>query len=329
MRRVLPGLLVVAIVTAVAWPAGQLFTLLGGPVIAVAIGVALSGRLRAPSRAPGIRLASKRFLLVAIVLLGALLSLQEVGRVGLESLPVLLSSFLAAMVAALVFARVLRVPFVLASLIAAGTAICGASAIAAVTPVLEPDDDELAYALATIFAFNITAVLAYPALGRALGLSQHGFGLLAGTAINDTSSVVAAATVYGTTALGLAVVVKLARVLLIVPVTVGLALVVERRRTRTHEGDGPRRRALRWSIVPIFLYLFLLAGAANSLGLVPEGSHDMIRSIASVFTTAALAAVGLSTNVAALRARGVVPLLYGGLIGLTVAATCLLVQHFT
>ena len=165
------------------------------------------------------------------MILGAQLSLSRPTRVGLSSLPVMLGHpGRLPRGATFVYGRLLGVVGDLRTLIGVGTGICGASAIAAVTPVIEATSTDVAYAVSTIFLFNIAAVLAFPILGHALGMSQHSFGLFAGTAVNDTSSVVATATTYGNSAASYAVVVKLVSTLMIIPICVGLGALTARRK---------------------------------------------------------------------------------------------------
>ena len=254
----------------------------------------------------------------------------------------------------------------LRTLIGVGTGICGGSAIAAVSPVIEAASADVAYAISTIFLFNIAAVLAFPLLGHALGMSQQSFGLFAGTAVNDTSSVVATATTYGAAATSHAVVVKLVRTLMIIPICLGLAALTARKarpRPRTpprraahvpampHRArratvpipltrHRPPRRALRprrarmsprrvIKLVPWFLIGFVIMAAVNSAGVIPSGAHGPLQH-ASVFLVAvALSAIGLSTNVAALRKAGHRPLLLGALLWITVAAASLGLQALT
>ena len=164
-----------------------------------------------------------------MVLLGAQLSIAEAARVGVSSLPVMLGTLAICLGAAWLYGRLLGIPGDLRTLIGVGTGICGGSAIAAVSPVIEAASTDVAYAISTIFLFNIAAVLAFPLLGHALGMSQQSFGLFAGTAVNDTSSVVATATTYGTAATSHAVVVKLVRTLMIIPICLGLAALTARK----------------------------------------------------------------------------------------------------
>jgi len=266
---------------------------------------------------------------VAVVLLGARLSLAQVAQVGADSLPVMLGTVVACLVAAAVVGRLLGVDAELRTLIGTGTAICGASAIAAVTPVVRASGTNVAYALSTVFAFNIVAVLVFPPLGHLLGMDQEAFGLFAGTAVNDTSSVVAAATTFGPVAADHAVVVKLVRTLLIIPIVVGLALLVARRDRRAAGADTAVSRPSLLRLVPWFLVGCLLLAAANSAGLVPDAWHGPIATAASFLITVALTAIGLSTDLPALRAAGLRPLLLGGVLWLTVTLSALALQAAT
>jgi uncharacterized integral membrane protein (TIGR00698 family) len=213
----LPGLLVVLALAAVAVPLGRLVPVVGGPVFGIVLGV-LAGVavpvLRSERCRPGYTFAAKGLLQLSIVVLGTGLSLQQVVRVGGSSLPVMLGTLAIALGGAWLFGRLLGVRGDTQTLIGVGTAICGASAIAATTAAINPKRSSVAYALATIFTFNVVAVLTFPSLGHLLGLSPEAFGLWAGTAINDTSSVVAAGYAYGQEAGDQALVVKLTRSLM-------------------------------------------------------------------------------------------------------------------
>lgn len=329
------GLAAVAAITIVASLLGQLAPVIGGPVFAVAIGIVLSGLARrTPSLRPGIAFASRQLLQLSVVLLGALLSAAQLVRVGAQSLPVIATTLAAAAIAAVVLARLLKIRSMLAVLIGVGTAICGASAIAAVASVLDPEERDVAFAVSTIFLFNVAAVLLFPLLGHVLSMSQHGFGLWAGTAVNDTSSVVAAATVYGGAATRYAVVVKLTRTLAIVPITIGAAVIAQRSRLRTPDqlasgavAASPRVRLTK--VVPPFMILFVLAALANSAGWIPRAASGDVHRAATILITAALAGIGLSTSVGEMRLTGVRPLLYGAGLWVAVALTSLAVQSLT
>lgn len=223
-QSVLPGLGIAAVIAAVATLIGRQFPILGSAMPAIVIGVLIAVLVKRPaSWEPGLKFASKMVLQVAVVVLGTQLSLRQVAEVGIESFPVMISTLVVCLLAAWLLGRAMKIDADLNVLIGVGTAICGASAIAAVSPVVKARNEAIAYAVSTIFLFNVLAVLIFPWLGHALGLTQHEFGLFAGTAVNDTSSVVATAGIYGSAALSFAVVVKLVRTLMIIPISLGLA----------------------------------------------------------------------------------------------------------
>ena len=326
MGRVVPGLGLAVVLGALATAVGATWPQVGAPVPAVLAGALLSPMVARRSRAltPGIGLAKGPLLQVAVVLLGAPLSLQEIARVGVSSLPVMLGTLAVCLLLAWGVGRALGVGRDLGTLVGVGTAICGASAIAAVTPTIRAKDPDVAYAVSTIFLFNVVAVLLFPPIGHLLGLSQEAFGLFAGTAVNDTSSVVAAAASYGTAAANHAVVVKLVRTLMIIPVVIGLAVLVRRR-----EGMAPppgRGRAIGrlFGLVPWFLIAFVVVVTANSVGLIPDDTQGTIRQVAVFLIAVALASIGLSTDVRALGRTGPRPLLLGLVLWVAVTLTSLI-----
>ena len=317
----LPGVALAAAGALAATGIGHALPLLGAPVAGLILGVVLSRAVgtRQPLQA-GVAFAGRTLLQVAVVLLGSALSLRQVAHVGASSLPVMLGTLAVCLGLAYLLGRWLGIGRDLRTLIGVGTGICGASAIAAVSPVIRARGADIAYAISTIFLFNLVAVLAFPPLGHLLGLSQHDFGLFAGTAVNDTSSVVAAATTYGSSATDYAVVVKLTRTLMIIPICLGLAAL-----TRTGGREGSLlRRVTR--LVPWFLLGFVVLAAVNSLGWVPSGAHAPLRAASIFLITLALTAIGLRTDVAGLRRAGSRPLLLGLLLWLAVTGTSLVLQ---
>lgn len=333
--EVAPGLGLAVAIAVVATVIGHVVPLIGGPVSGIVIGVGLASLLKPGARLrPGIRTAGRFVLQLSVVVLGSQLSLAQIARVGLESLPVMVGTLAVCLAAAWLIGRWLGILGDLRTLIGVGTGICGASAIAAVTPVIGAVGVDVAYAVSTIFLFNIAAVLVFPVLGHVLGLSQHAFGLFAGTAVNDMSSVVATATTYGSGATNFAVVVKLVRTLMIIPISLGLSAWVGRRGGAVAAAAGsasgseadarPRVRVLR--LVPWFLVGFVLVATANSVGLVPDAAHPAL-SAASVFLiTVALSAIGLSTDLAGFRRAGAKPLVLGGCLWAIVSLTSLGLQ---
>ncbi|WP_420365142.1 putative sulfate exporter family transporter [Curtobacterium sp. L3-7] len=334
-RRLAPGLALATGIAVVATVIGRFLPVVGAPVSGVVLG-AVIGMVRRPadSLKPGITTASKFVLQLAVVLLGAQLSLAEVARVGVESLPVMLGTLVVCLLAAWGVGRLLGVVGNLRTLIGVGTGICGASAIAAVTPVIGAVSVEVAYAVSTIFLFNVAAVIIFPIVGHALGMSQHAFGLFAGTAVNDTSSVVAAASTYGTQAANFAVVVKLVRTLMIIPIVLGLAWLVGRReqaaaRLAAADDGVPAADRPPWTLrrivklVPWFLIGFVIAAAVNSTGVLPGPVHPAISAIAAFLITVALSAIGLSTDVAGFRRAGFRPLVLGLVLWVVVTGSSL------
>ena len=244
-RAVLPGLALAVAVAAVATVVGQHVPLVGSAVPGAVIGAIIALIIKPGARlAPGVKYASTFLLQCSVVLLGTQLSIAEAARVGVASLPVMLGTLAVCLSAAWLYGRMLGIPRDLRTLIGVGTGICGGSAIAAVSPVIEAASTDVAYAISTIFLFNIAAVLVFPLIGHAIGMSQQSFGLFAGTAVNDTSSVVATATTYGAAAANHAIVVKLVRTLMIIPICLGLAgLDRPQAARRTRRPPGPPARA--------------------------------------------------------------------------------------
>lgn len=315
-----------AAIAAVGTVIGAFVPMLGSAIPAVVMGVVIAAVRRPGTRlAPGITYSSKFVLQFAVVLLGAQLSLTSIAVVGLESLPVMLSSLTVCLLAAWLVGRWLGIDRDMRTLIGVGTGICGASAIAAVSPVIKAKNHDISYAISTVFLFNILAVGAFPFIGHALGMSPHAFGLFAGTAVNDTSSVVAAASVFGAASLGFAVVVKLVRTLMIIPVSVGLA-VLEARRTESGAVLGPAR-IMR--LVPWFLIGFVAVACIASTGVLSPTVVDWTTRVSVFLVATALAAIGLSTDLAGIRRTGVRPLLLGGILSLLVAGTTLGVMTLT
>ncbi|GAC1385350.1 MAG: YeiH family protein [Marmoricola sp.] len=324
----LPGLGAATAIALVATLVGHDLPLLGAPVAAIVIGVALSPVLRGGAALEsGLRFASQALLQLAVVVLGSQLSLKQIAGVGISSLPVMIGTLAACLSVAYLVGRVMRLDGDLNTLIGVGTAICGASAIAAVSPVIRARSHVIAYAISTIFFFNIAAVLVFPPLGHALGLTQEQFGLFAGTAVNDTSSVVAAASTYGAVAANHAVVVKLTRTLMIIPICLALGAIVERRRRKTHGHRADSESgAATVPRVPRFLVGFLAAAGLNTMGAIPAAAHAPLQQTSVFLITIALAAIGLLTDFRAMRRAGLKPWLLGAILWIVVASSSLVLQ---
>ena len=320
----IPGILVAAAVAAVATLCAHVVPLVGAPVLAIVLGVAIRAVRPLPASVlPGLGFAGRTVLQTAIVVSGFTLSLAMVAQTGLGTLPVTLGTVAVALILAPLVGRLLRLERMIQTLVGVGTAICGASAIAAVSSVLEPEEAEVALSIAIVFFYNIVAVLVFPPIGHALHLAQDAFGVWAGTAINDTSSVVAAGYAYGREAGDHATIVKLTRATLILPIVAAIALW----RARAVRSAGVR---VPWRrIVPWFILWFLCAALVNSTGIVPASWHDAIAATAVFLISVALAAIGLQTELARLLRTGLRPLALGFILWVAVAASSLAIQHAT
>jgi len=318
----IPGFLFAAVLAAAATYLARFAPILGAPVIAILLGVLFRTIAPVPIRfRPGIAYSARTVLQGAIIVSGFGLSLVSIVRTGLGTLPVTLGTIAVALVLAPFIGRLLRLDGTLRELVSVGTAICGASAIAAVSSVVEASEEEVALAIATVFFYNVVAVLSFPLLGHLMGLSQDEFGVWAGTAINDTSSVVAAGFAYGHQAGNHATIVKLTRAMLILPIVGIMALL----RAHAHRGAG---KPVPWGkIVPWFILWFLAAALINSLGIIPTAWHGAIADVATFLISLALAAIGLQTALGNLLRTGVRPLMLGLILWIAVAASSLAIQH--
>lgn len=319
-RQLAPGLLLAVGLGALATAGGHAVPVVGAPVLAIVGGLLVSplARRRGWAIDPGARFAGRHVLQAAIVIFGLGLSLAAVVRIGVSSLPVMLGTLAACFAVAALAGRALGVSADLRLLLGSGTGICGASAIGAVAPVIAAGEAAVGYAMSTIFVFNLLAVLVFPPVGHLLGLDAQAFGLWAGTAVNDTSSVVAAGYAYSRAAGDQAVAVKLTRALMIIPLVLAVALA------RHRAPAGKRLRISR--LVPAFIPLFLLATAVNTLGLVPERARNGLGLAATAALAVAMAGIGLGISARELRRSGIRPLILGGLLSLTVAVTGLALQ---
>ena len=322
--RNIPGIAAAIAVAAIATLLARFAPLVGAPVLAIVLGVAIREIRPLPERCrDGLAFSARTVLQAAIVVSGFGLSLAVVVKTGFGTLPVTLGTIAVALILAPLAGRLLGLKRTLRTLVGVGTAICGASAIAAVASVIAPEEIDVALSIATVFFYNIVAVLIFPPIGHALQLSQDAFGLWAGTAINDTSSVVAAGYVYGHEAGDHATIVKLTRATLILPIVAVIALL----RARQSRAGGVK---VPWAkIVPWFIVYFLAAALINTLGLVPAAWHGAVSVVAIFLISTALAAIGLQTELARLLRSGARPLALGFILWVCVALSSLAIQRAT
>jgi uncharacterized integral membrane protein (TIGR00698 family) len=265
------------------------------------------------------RTAARVLLQVSVVALGFGMNLHEVLKAGRGGFVYTALGISFALVVGLTLGKLLRVRGNSSILISAGTAICGGSAIAAMGPILQADEEEMAVSLGTIFILNSVALLIFPPIGNALHLSQPQFGLWAALAIHDTSSVVGAATKYGPQALVIATTVKLARALWIVPLALVTAAIKRNRSQKdSNAGDSGVRIQFPW-----FILLFLLAAVANTYLPGQQSATKTFFTLGRFGLTATLFLIGTGISRGTLKEVGWRPLLQGVLLWLGVGLTSL------
>ncbi len=303
------------------------FEVIGAPVFSILAGMIVA--LIAPDLSKnnrfsgGIKFTSKKVLQWAVIILGFSMNLGTVAKVGAQSLPVIICTISTSLIVAFVLSKVLKMDKNIATLIGVGSSICGGSAIAATAPVIDAKDEEVAQSISVIFLFNVLAALIFPTFGHAIGMGSEGFAIFAGTAVNDTSSVTAAAS----TAEGLymcdqilstAVTVKLTRTLAIIPITLVLALLKMRRSRRDSE-EGSNFSFKK--IFPFFILFFIAASMITTIvGFMPSSSFTAfymgtvvkcMKWLAKFFIAMAMCAIGLNTNIVDLIKKGGKPILLG------------------
>lgn len=340
LRTIAPGLLLCALLAAPCYAAGLALPVVGGPVFGILLGtvIALVWRQRPECLVGGVQFTSKKILQYAVILLGFGLNLMQIAQVGLSSLPVILSTIATSLIVGYAGCKLLKVPGRTATLVAVGSSICGGSAIAATAPVIKAKDEEVAQSVSVIFLFNVIAALIFPTLGTALGLSNEGFGLFAGTAVNDTSSVTAAAAAWdgmhpGANTLDQATVVKLTRTLAIIPITLVLALWqlrVAKREAAGAQGVGGLGGFSIKRAFPLFILWFLVAACittACSAAGADIAVFAPLKTLSKYFIVMAMLAIGLNTNLVELVRSGGKPIALGACCWVAIAAVSLLVQH--
>lgn len=321
------GLLLCLLIAIPAWFAGQAVPVIGGPVFAILAGMIITLTLtkKEPFTA-GINYTSKKILQAAVVFLGFGMNLTEILAKGKQSLPIIISTIATSLIIAFILYKALKLRTNNAILVGVGSSICGGSAIAATAPVIEASDEEVAQSISVIFLFNVAAALIFPSLGAALGLSNEGFGLFAGTAINDTSSVTAAATawdgIHGSNTLEAAAIVKMTRTLAIIPITLFLALW----RGRKEKNKAGSTFSLKKTF-PFFVLFFILASVVTTVFRLPAEVTAPLKELSKFLIVMAMAAIGLNTNIVKLIKTGVKPIFTGFCCWLGISLVSLIMQH--
>lgn len=328
------GLLLCLLIAVPAWFLGKLFPIIGGAVIAIIAGMIVTVFFKNKGDfEPGIKFTSKKILQWAVILLGFGLNLNVIVETGVQSLPIIVCTIATSLIVAFMIHKVMKVPSKISTLVGVGSSICGGSAIAATAPVIDADDEEVAQAISVIFFYNVLAALLFPTLGKLLGFSitsGDAFGIFAGTAVNDTSSVTAAASTWdsmwslGTQTLDKAVTVKLTRTLAIIPITLVLALY----RSKKESSNGQKVSLKK--IFPFFILYFIGASVITTIAIrlgVSSSVFSPIKTLSKFFIVWAMAAIGLNTDIVKLVKTGGKPLALGACCWIGITGVSLLMQH--
>ncbi len=313
---------------------GHKFPVVGGPVFGIVIGALIAQFAKVDGVfEPGIQWVSKKILQLAVIMLGFGLNLNVVLQTGAQSLPIIISTIATSLIVAYLLQKIMHIPANIATLVGVGSSICGGSAIAATAPVIKAEDEDVAQAMSVIFFFNLVAALTFPALGAALGFDTSSgdvFGIFAGTAINDTSSVTAAAatwdTLYGlgSQTLDKAVTVKLTRTLAIIPITLVLGIM------QAKKTEGESAFSLKKAF-PTFILFFMLASLITT-GLTSAGVSPVFfapfKSASKFLIVLAMVAIGLKTDIVKLVKTGGKPLTLGFCCWVGIIVVSLVFQKF-
>lgn len=334
IQKKLPGIAVCLAIAVPSWLLGKLVPVIGGSVFSILVGMIIA-LIWTPGETfkPGIGFTSKKVLQAAVVLLGFGLNLSVVLQTGKQSLPIIVCTIATSLLVAFAMHKLLHLDGDTCTLIGVGSSICGGSAIAATAPVINADDEKVAQSISVIFFFNVLAALLFPLLGQALGFdtsSGEPFGIFAGTAVNDTSSVTTTASTWdsmwnlGSQTHDKAVTVKLTRTLAIIPITLVLSLMQAKRAGKAQGGFKLK------NAFPMFILWFICASVVTtictSLG-VPSAVFSPLKELSKFFIIMAMAAIGLNSNIVKLVKGGGKPLLLGGCCWICIAAVSLLMQH--
>lgn len=329
-----PGFALALVIAALSkWIEGLLpVHLIGASVIALFLGMLLHSLLK-PSELlkPGLKFTSKKILKFAIILLGASLNIGIVLNVGKLSLCVMVFTLLTCFGGGYFIGRALKINWKLSNLISAGTGICGGSAIAAIAPVIDADDSDIAYAMSATFLFDMAMIVLFPIMGHALGLSDMAYGLWAGTAVNDTSSVVAAGYAFSEAAGDFATMVKLTRTLAIIPTVIVFALISAHLKKKEALAAGTEAAQAKLDLVkviPWFILGFLALTAVNTLGFIPAAVSSGMKDVSKFLMVTALAAIGLNTSFKDMKKSGIAPMIHGFLISALVVLVAIAVECF-
>lgn len=323
----LPGIFTAFIIALFSFFFGQSIPLVGPSVLALAMGLGLNLVVREKSvLVSGLKFTSKTILRLAIILLGSSLSMGQIVMAGRYSLIVMVFTLTAAFGSGYLFGRLLNINWKMSTLISAGTGICGGSAIAAISPTIDADESDVAYSIAATFIFDMAMIVLFPIMGRQLGLSDLAYGLWTGTAVNDTSSVVAAGYAFSSAAGEFATIVKLTRTLSIIPIVLIFSWIGAVQKSRDNEDAHLNRWEHLRNVTPWFIFLFLVMAAINSMGWIPARLSMNLNTLSRFMMAMALGAIGFNTDLDKLAQAGINPMILGFIVSAIVVIVSLAVQ---
>lgn len=299
--------------------------LLGASIIALFLGTIINSFFHPSWIEPALKFTSKRILKVAIILLGASLSVGTIMSVGKMTFFVMIFTFAMCFGGGYFIRKLFGLNWKLSNLISAGTGICGGSAIAAISPVIDAEDKDIAFAMSSTFIFDMVMVALYPIMGKFLGMTDIAYGIWAGTSVNDTASVVASGYAFSEIAGDFATMVKLTRTIAIIPTVLVFAYIGTRMKQKELKKANKEQKVNIVKIVPWFICGFLLLAALNSAGCIPAAVGGVIKSISKFLMVTALAAIGLGTSITDFKKAGLAPMFYGITIDTLVTLTALVV----
>lgn len=332
--KLFPGILLAAAIASLSMFLESLLPIhiIGSAVIAMFIGMLINHFLKDTKLfASGIKFTSKKILKFAIILLGLSLNITTILNVGKMSLTVMIFTLLTCFGGGYFIGKALGLNWKLSNLISAGTGICGGSAIAAISTTIDADDNDVAYAMSATFIFDMAMIILFPIMGRALGMTDQAFGIWAGTAVNDTSSVVATGYAFSEGAGDFATMVKLTRTLAIIPTVITFALVQLRIKRKEaliakENGDDIKANFNILKIFPWFILGFVAMSIVASIVPIPDAVVTTTKTISKFLMVCALAAIGLNTSFSGLKKSGVRPMVHGFIISALVVIVALLVE---
>ncbi len=301
--------------------------LLGASIIALFAGTIINSFFHPAWIKPALKFTSKKILKGAIILLGASLSVNTIMNVGKMTFFVMIFTFAMCFGGGYFIRKLFGLNWKLGNLISAGTGICGGSAVAAIAPVIDADDKDVAFAMSSTFLFDMVMVALYPLMGKALAMSDIAYGIWAGTSVNDTASVVASGYAFSEIAGDFATMVKLTRTIAIIPTVLVFAYIGTRMKQKELKAANNGQKVNLVKIIPWFIGGFLLLAVLNSAGMIPSEASDIMKSTSKFLMVTALAAIGLGTSITDFKKAGLKPMFYGITIDTLVTLTALIVIY--